>query len=283
MDERSASPVIGNILLVAVVVIIAATVGVLALGLAEENEQPPRHALDYEPYNDGHGVVYGVFAGGQSIDTTALIERGGAVNQEFSGFTATAGDSHFMYARPGDTVQLVWTSESGKTYPISRFDVPDDATLEFVDWDGSTSDAAAFTSSFWNHNGIGGEIIWQGSTNYIEPTSNGNNNWGLYSRTVPGNDGDVTVDLHLETNNLGDSGYQIRAVDKSGERYELWCEDSASGADGVSISCDPGTPTIDGTQSRTVSVGEEIGSLSIAIDLEDSSSEIQIHEMKVSD
>jgi hypothetical protein len=123
-------------------------------------------------------------------------------------------------------------------------------------------------------------LEWDADSNYVGVTDAGS--LGAYTRTVPENDGNVTVDLHLETNSLGDSGYSITVLDRSGDRYELWCEGSKAGSDGIAIPCNSGR-SINGTDSIAVSADEEIGGLEIFVDMEDPSDELRLYELEVRD
>ncbi|PSP27604.1 hypothetical protein BRC65_04965 [Halobacteriales archaeon QH_2_65_14] len=283
MDRRSVTSVIGIILLVAVTIIIAATVIVVGLTLVEDSDAPPRHIIDYEPYDEGHGVVHGTHFGGDNLDPDKLRGTGGgAVNQPFAGGDRKAGVTYTAYGRPGDTVQLVW-EDDGNTYPVSTFTVPERASLSHVNWSATEDDPIeSFRSRFLANCDLWGTcgLTWEAHSNYISVTNTGS--LGAYTRTVPENDGEITVDLHLETNSLGDSGYEIALLDQSGERHQLWCEGSKSGQDGIGIVCNSGTP-INGTDSKTISVDQEIGALEIFIDPEDPSEEIRLYELEVSD
>lgn len=275
---------VGVILVVAVAVIIAATVTVLALGLVEDGDPPPQHVIDYEPYDEGHGVVYGRHVSGENLDPEKLRGiNGGAVDQELAGTDRSAGVAYTAYARPGDSVQLVW-EEDGRTFPVSTYDVPDDASLSFVNWSATgPSPVHSFRSRFLENCAVwqtGCGIEWDAQSNHIRVTNS--ESLGAYTRTVPENDGTITVDLHLETNSLGASGYSIVALDQSGDRHELWCEASAAGEDGLTTVCNSGT-SINGTDSKTVSAGEAIGALEIFVDPEDPSDEVRLYELEVRD
>jgi flagellin-like protein len=272
-DSRSQSPVVSSILLVAVVVILAATVSVLALGLVDESEPPPQHSMSFQPYNHDHGVISGDFQGGDNIDTERLEVRGGAVDLEFSGFTATAGTGSFGYARPGDTLRYVWEDDTGKTHTIDKYDVPESATLEHVDWDGSQSGAAGFNEQFWDHRDTGGDVQWEKRSDHIRPTGD-KGDFLLRSRTVPENDGEVTIDLHLETRSLNQAGYYILVQGQSGDVERVWCD---------GLYCNAGTPGINGSESKTVSMDEEIGALRIGVEFGNTNEEIRFYDLEVRD
>jgi flagellin-like protein len=283
-DNRGASSVVGVILVVAVAVIIAATVAVLALGLVEDGDPPPQHVIEYEPYDDGHGVVHGRHSEGENLDPEKLQGiRGGAVDQDLAGADRIAGVAYTAYARPGDTVQLVWEDE-GRTFPVSTYSVPDDTSLGYLNWSATGSTPVhGFRSRFLENCEVwqtGCGLEWDADSNAISVTDSGS--LGAYTRTVPENDGNITVDLHLETSGLGDSGYSITLRDQSGDRYELWCEGSKPGQDGIRTFCNSGT-SINGTDSMTISADEEIGALEIFVDMEDPSDEVRLFDLELRD
>jgi len=115
-DSRGVSPVIGVVLMIAVVVILAAVVGAFATGVFGGQTDAPQAAFSYDS-----GTV--TMDSGENIPTEQLEVEGDA---SFSGDTVTAGDSASP-ATDEDTdgdIEVTWTSEDGgNSAVLGRFDV----------------------------------------------------------------------------------------------------------------------------------------------------------------
>ncbi|UVE50483.1 type IV pilin N-terminal domain-containing protein [Haloferax larsenii] len=121
-EDRAVSPVIGVILMVAITVILAAVIGTFVLGLGDQVQETAPQASFAFDYNGTHLVVThesgeSVTAGNvelvNSSSTTAWDDN---VNNNDG--KITAGESNTLNigtASDGDTVRIVWTSESGST------------------------------------------------------------------------------------------------------------------------------------------------------------------------
>lgn len=111
-SERAAVPVVGTVLLVAVTVLLASTVGVVALGLGEqvESEQP---TTAFETETSGDRVAF-VHQAGETIDGDQLSVDGGEVVSKPE--TVAAGDRVAVQPDAGvDDVALVYEDEAGTT------------------------------------------------------------------------------------------------------------------------------------------------------------------------
>jgi FlaG/FlaF family flagellin (archaellin) len=120
--------------MVAVVVILAAVIGVFALGFTGETSDPgPQASFDFN-YNPENGTVTVTHTNGDPIDGDQLRFGGDAVLEkqsfgnisEWSGKEITAGSSATVNIRTNEPLQLVWEDDSGTDGTILReFVVPD--------------------------------------------------------------------------------------------------------------------------------------------------------------
>lgn len=103
-SERGVVPVLGTILLVAIVIVLAAIVSVFALGLGESVSEPaPATVFDIEEQADG--MVMAAHTAGQSIDRANLQIRGGTIEEAPA--VITAGD-RIEILPDSPEVTLVW-------------------------------------------------------------------------------------------------------------------------------------------------------------------------------
>ncbi|GAA0463637.1 type IV pilin N-terminal domain-containing protein [Halococcus dombrowskii] len=111
-DKRGVSPVIGVVLMVAVVVILAAVIGAFVLGLGGNQDTTPQASFSYD---SASGNV--VYEGGDQITASNLKAVSGDTEKPFSsgkdGSTVSAGDSVKIDASAGDTVRVVYTDPDG--------------------------------------------------------------------------------------------------------------------------------------------------------------------------
>ncbi|ELZ96760.1 hypothetical protein C440_03263 [Haloferax mucosum ATCC BAA-1512] len=125
-EDRAVSPVIGVILMVAITVILAAVIGTFVLGLGDQvSETAPQasFAFDY----DGSELTI-THESGEQIDG-GLVTVTGDVNvsdpnnkwSDLGASQISAGESVIIQSSgddaftEGETVRVVWTSESGST------------------------------------------------------------------------------------------------------------------------------------------------------------------------
>jgi FlaG/FlaF family flagellin (archaellin) len=126
-EEDAVTPVIGIILVVAITVILAAIVGVYALGVGTDVQNAPPNAdfdFDYADSNN-NGVVDQVTIehnGGQPIERDNIeVVVGGNTKTASQQFPTrfSSGDSA-VYSLdegndPGETLRIVWTAPNGES------------------------------------------------------------------------------------------------------------------------------------------------------------------------
>ena len=137
-DENAVSPVIGVILMVAITVILAAVIGTFVLGLGDQvqdNAPQASFTFDYDQGAAGENDSWGVPAtdglltmthdGGDKIPAAQVYAAGSSDHSGqpvFGNATGTpfgadeditAGDSATLAMQNGDTIRIVWESESG--------------------------------------------------------------------------------------------------------------------------------------------------------------------------
>jgi len=128
-DERAVSPVIGVILMVAITVILAAVIGTFVLNLGQSTGQAtPQVSMSFK----WNGTAVTVADEGGDTLTTDNSNNVTVTNGTKTviwldgthGSSVSAGDSISMNASAGDTIRVVWKSDSGKTSVIAKYDVP---------------------------------------------------------------------------------------------------------------------------------------------------------------
>ena len=118
-NDRAVSPVIGVVLMIAVVVILAAVVGAFATGVFGGQTDAPQAAFSYDD-----GTV--TMDSGESIPEDQLeVEGTGSFDAGGDG-TIDAGDSatNVGDADGDDDIEVTWTSsDGGNSAVLGRFDV----------------------------------------------------------------------------------------------------------------------------------------------------------------
>jgi flagellin-like protein len=138
-DDSAVSPVIGVILMVAITVILAAVIGSFVLNLGGSLQQSaPQASFGFDYDTDGDGNVTITHESGDSIEadrlTTAGMENASVpwTNTSLSeGDTVSAGTSATFDNTAdwnGETVRVVWESESGEnSATLSQSTAPDES------------------------------------------------------------------------------------------------------------------------------------------------------------
>lgn len=110
-SDRGVSPVVSTTLLVAVVVVLAATTSVFALGLGEKVSDPaPSAVLDTEETENE--TVTMAHVAGETIDRETLVAKGGEINDSKIPETIEAGSTITIGPEPeAEEISLVWESE----------------------------------------------------------------------------------------------------------------------------------------------------------------------------
>jgi flagellin-like protein len=139
-DGEAVSPVIGVILMVSITVVLAATVGTMAMSFGEEIEQtPPSANLEYDYTTEAADKVFlnvthvgGEALANDTIDLRASDSGGfGATAYQNPGGTYAAGDrliNTSVTGTPvtsGETIRVVWAADGGQqTSVLSSSTVP---------------------------------------------------------------------------------------------------------------------------------------------------------------
>ena len=155
--NRSVSPVIGAVLMIAVTVVLASTAAAFVFGFGDRiNTTAPQTGFSTkytgspEGSTDSWGHSYGgdfdndgtaetgeldvEFTSGEGIDAERVsVSYPGGTNETTAGTDIDsngdgeldAGDSFRLAVAPGDTVRVVWTAPSGeRTATLTTLDVP---------------------------------------------------------------------------------------------------------------------------------------------------------------
>lgn len=115
-DSRAVSPVIGVVLMIAVVVILAAVVGAFATGVFGNQQDAPQAAFSYDD-----GTV--TMDSGESIPNSQIEVEGGS----FTADPVTSGSSTEASDENGDgQITVTWSSsDGGNSATLASFDVGD--------------------------------------------------------------------------------------------------------------------------------------------------------------
>jgi flagellin-like protein len=125
-DEQAVSPVIGVILMVAVTVVLAATIGAFVFGLGDSLGSPaPNAQLDFA-YDSATDTLAVSHEGGATLtaeNTGKLVINGSDINS----FPYSAGDQIHTVSSAGSNspIDVVWVSPDGsQTQVLGTFEAP---------------------------------------------------------------------------------------------------------------------------------------------------------------
>ena len=113
-DDRAVSPVIGVILMVAITVILAAVIGSFVLGLGNSVQQTAPNQFDYNSSATPMEVT-ATHSGGDTIPSGDPLTLNTTTDNETFTSQVSAGISATANYSSGDTVRVIWTSETGET------------------------------------------------------------------------------------------------------------------------------------------------------------------------
>jgi len=115
-DSRGVSPVIGVVLMIAVVVILAAVVGAFATGVFGGQQSAPQASFSYDA--DAGEVV---MDGGDTMDASNLEVTQGSASNSWGSGDVTAGDSAAVPSGTG-TIEVVWNDGNGNSAILASFE-----------------------------------------------------------------------------------------------------------------------------------------------------------------
>lgn len=132
-DDSAVSPVIGVILMVAITVILAAVIGTFVLNLGGNlSDTSPQASFGFDFENDtGVTITHetGDSIEGSQLNTTGISSVSGQDwGDKYPDSNVGAGDSVSLNGSvwSGETIRVVWSSESGETSAtLSRTTAPD--------------------------------------------------------------------------------------------------------------------------------------------------------------
>ena len=122
-EQRAVSPVIGVILMVAIVVILAAVIGFFVLGLGSEQNTTPQASFSFD--RSGGNVII-THDGGDTLQNAnvRVLVGGIASAATWSATPITAGTSTTVAATTGQEVRVVYTNDNGQTSTLGSYTVP---------------------------------------------------------------------------------------------------------------------------------------------------------------
>lgn len=119
-NRRAVSPVIGTILLVAIVVVLAALSAAILLDLTGETDPQPNVILDGERTNAFEPLL--VHDGGETLDGDRLELQGVADPEAAAGRTLADGDAVPIYPTE-EEVTVVWFGDNDESYVLGRISI----------------------------------------------------------------------------------------------------------------------------------------------------------------
>jgi flagellin-like protein len=211
-DDRSVSPVVGAVLLLAIVVLLVGATATLVFGLAGEQDPAPTAKFTFEPTQAGDRYELTHYSGDR-IDGDRLTIRGVADPATVDGSALVAGRTVEVLPR-AETVRIVWRERSGdpSSYVLATFDVaPGDVVRGFGDGTVFTHHTAGVAAI----EGDGGSVTTIPNTSDIEGMG------GI----GPDVSGDGTADIPYV-----DSSETVGVVDAEGEVTPLASSSDVSGS-----------------------------------------------------
>ena len=120
-DSRGVSPVIGVVLMIAVVVILAAVVGAFATGVFGGQQSAPQASFSYDADAGSNGEV--VMDGGDTMDAGNLeVTQGSASTSWSPSGDVTAGDSQPVPSGGSGNIEVVWNDGDGNSAILASFE-----------------------------------------------------------------------------------------------------------------------------------------------------------------
>ncbi|MEF8870102.1 MAG: LamG-like jellyroll fold domain-containing protein [Haloarculaceae archaeon] len=158
-DARAVTPVIGNILLVAVVVVLAVALVLLSLTFLEETGTPTAEAsFDYEQTPAGLRMTP------EALGTDVAVKLNGKQVTTFS--ADSAGESVLLPTAPGDSITVV--SQDGDRSVLVNKQVEDRSEvgnfIAYYTFDSDSGDTLKDRSGNGNDGDIQGNPVWRGSS-----------------------------------------------------------------------------------------------------------------------
>ncbi len=227
-DDRGLSPVVGGVLLIAIVVALAGVLAVIVLGIGERPDPTPDVVLDLEEgeFAPVHRLRH---EGGDDLGGTGKTEIRGIANPEvLHDRQLTAGNEEAVIpvVPTDETVEVVWYGDSGTSYvlrelrPSSYLEVSPDKDCGWADaetnggTDPITVDGIVVTC----------DVVTQGDVDVVNGavvvgnTTSTSNNVDLDESTVygpVGADGDVDLDGTNVSGSVTSSGDDVVLTDDS--------------------------------------------------------------------
>jgi flagellin-like protein len=141
--ERAVSPVIGTVLLLAIVLLLVAISGAFIFELTEQRDPAPQASLNVEPIesSDDYRLVH---RSGDNITGDQLRLLGVSDSDKLAGTPFTAGDT-IRLTPTEETIRLVWEEQRPSSYTLATFDVTLSSSSSSSS--ASLSESVAFTGT----------------------------------------------------------------------------------------------------------------------------------------
>jgi len=226
MDTRAATPVVGNILLVAVGIVMATVLAVVAFSILGASDPGPQASFDASHQN---GTVTIVHESGDPIPAEEIRVQAGneTIDAPWSSSPVEAGDELRTRAPTlGETVRVTWLDpQEDQSQTLYEYEVP--STGGAVVWGGSSGSVDSFKSQF---DGFSRQTDWSDGSGYVYWTQSQNPGQAYteYRQQLPAGTDSVEVTIDFRTSSYEASGVHVYAVDNDGTEHTLWCDGSSN-------------------------------------------------------
>jgi FlaG/FlaF family flagellin (archaellin) len=257
--SRGAAPLVGNLLLVAVAIVMLTIVAVGSLGLLDRAEPAPQARFDAEYRN---GTLTLVHTDGDRIPADELRVRldGQPVSGTWSNSPVGAGDRlRTSAATLGETVTVAWVNpEAERSATLLTYEIPVEFVLSTT-WNGSSGSVTSFQKQF---TGTATDTTWLDQSGYIawQQASNPGQGYVEYRHDLPSDTQQVDVTIDFTTASYEESGAHVYALANDGTVHTLWCDGSTNAHGGTDENIDAcsdagNSYTWQGTKTATDSAG----------------------------
>lgn len=164
--RRALSPVLGTILVVAIVVLLASVAAYVTFGLTEEREPAPNVVLDLAetagPAAHDFELENGDPLRGEKVTIRGIVNEDGFQDRLAAGETVTVYPIE-------DTVTVVWFGEHGTSYVLATFEPETDLPEPDEDCNWVESQTGGHTSSVTVDVVVDCNVMTQGDVDVVDP------------------------------------------------------------------------------------------------------------------
>ena len=121
-DDRSVSPVVGGILVLAIVVMLAAVMLFMVNGLGDDTDPTPQAQLEFAPAAEGSDYELQHLGGDELGDGDGRVVVEGVANESILESRSLTASESVNLTPLKETVRIVFHSDTGESYVLASFD-----------------------------------------------------------------------------------------------------------------------------------------------------------------